>query len=158
MTKLQITLIILLPFWISSCGLSGLNETAKTKINTELNKYELNEVAQAKNIRNLFDNNWKQSKLFKYEDLSCTYCVILNENKELENLVLNHVFCDGDYDNNECQELLKLSKQTILNFIPLFKTDKYKRYPNRFCLSFGSDAGNKLYKKSIIKKQDLRIQ
>lgn len=57
MTQLQITLIILLPFWISACSLPGLNKINKAKINTELNKYELNEVAQAKNIRNLIDSN-----------------------------------------------------------------------------------------------------
>lgn len=153
MNKLQVLLIMLVFFGLSSCGLTGLNESNISKVSTELSSHELKEITQSKNLRNLIDSNWKQSKLFKNNDLGCTYCVILNENKELKDLILTNVFCDSDSTNNECQEFLKLSKQTILNSISAFKTEKYSNHPIKFCLHFGSDAGNRLYKQSIIKNR-----
>jgi len=153
MNKLQPLLITLVFFGLSSCGLSGLNESNISKVSTELSSDELKEITQSKNLRNLIDSNWKQSKLFKHEDLGCTYCVILDENKELKDLILTYVFCDKDHTSDECQELVRLSKQTILTSILALKAEKYKNYPNKFCLHFGSDAGNRLYKQSIIKNR-----
>ena len=154
MSRSQILLsLTLLCFGLSSCGLTGLNENTKPKFNTELSTHELNEITQSKEARNLIDNNWKQSKLFKHEDLACTYCVILDENKELKDLILTYVFCDKDHTSDECQELVKLSKQTILTSILALKAEKYKNYPDRFCLHFASAAGNRLYKQSIIENR-----
>lgn len=153
MSKLQILLITLLCFGLNACGLTGLNESNISRVSTELSSHELKEITQSKNLRSLIDSNWKQSKLFKNNDLGCTYCVTLNENKELKDLILTDVFCDSDSANNECQEFLKLSKQTILNSISAFKTEKYRNYPNKFCLHFGSDAGNRLYKQSVVKNR-----
>lgn len=116
----------------------------------ELSDCEKNTIEYEKNLRRFVDSNWQQNKLFKHEDLSCCYCIYLNEDKTLHSMKLNNVFCDTSNDS-ECALFLKTAKQTIINSFAN-KNDKIQNNlpsnPAHFHLCFSSKAGNLIFKNS----------
>ena len=65
-------------------SLIGCTSTLKDNpitFTSELSKCEKSAIEYEKEFRRFIDNNWKQEKLFKHEDLSCCYCIYLNEDK-----------------------------------------------------------------------------
>jgi len=137
---------IILGFSLIGCT-STLKDNPIT-FTSDLSKCEQNTIEYEKEFRRLVDNNWKQYKLFKHEDLSCCYCIYLNEDKTLHSIQLKSVFCDTSNDS-ECVVFLKTAKQTIINAFAN-KNSKIQNnlpaHPAHFHLCFSSKAGNLIFK------------
>ena len=134
-------------------SLIGCTSTLKDNpitFTSELSKCEKSAIEYEKEFRRFIDNNWKQEKLFKHEDLSCCYCIYLNEDKTLHSMQLKNVFCDTSNDS-ECDIFLKTTKETIINSF-INKKDKIEIknnlpvHPKHFHLCFGSKEGNLIFK------------
>ena len=132
---------------LSSCASI---DTQNIKLNSVVTDGEKQVVEDEKDFRRFIDNNWKQDKLFKHEDLSCCYDVTLYEDKSLQGVSLRGVFCDVSNDE-ECTTFLKIAKQTIINSFANKNSLIQKKLPLRFYLCFGSKEGNKIFTDSLHK-------
>ena len=132
-------------------SLIGCTSTLKDNpitFTSELSKCEKSAIEYEKEFRRFVDNNWKQEKLFKHKDLSCCYCIYLNEDKTLHSMQLKNVFCDTSNDS-ECAIFLKTVKQTIIDSFAN-KNSKIQNglpsHPSHFHLCFSSKSGNLIFK------------